>query len=127
MVKDSRSPSSPSSTATPRNLPDGKAQYGISAAADRVGTGVQNLRAYESRGLVEPERTDGGTRRYSEQDIARLQRITNLLDEGLNLAGVGRVLDLEAQVDDLRDENAALLGEQARRARRGRPRSPGSA
>ena len=76
--------------------------YGISVAAELVGTGVQNLRAYESRGLVEPERTSGGTRRYSENDVARLRRITELLAGGLNLAGVALVLELEADVELLR-------------------------
>ncbi len=87
-----------------------RAVYAISVAAELVGTGVQNLRLYESRGLVEPRRTDGGTRRYSENDVARLRRITELLAEGLNLAGVALVLDLE-------HDNARLrrrLGEQAR-------------
>ena len=71
--------------------------YGISVAAELVGMGVQNLRAYEARGLLEPERTDGGTRRYSADDLERLRRIGDLLDAGLNLAGISMVLDLEAQ------------------------------
>lgn len=70
--------------------------YAISVAADLVGTNVQNLRVYERRGLVEPDRTEGGTRLYSDADIARLQRIAALLDAGLNLAGIAMVLDLEA-------------------------------
>ena len=76
--------------------------YGISTAAELVGMGVQNLRLYESRGLLEPDRTDGGTRRYSANDLDRLRRISELLDAGLNLAGIGMVLDLEAQVVRLR-------------------------
>ena len=72
--------------------------YGISVTADLVGTGVQNLRLYERRGLLEPSRTDGGTRLYSRNDVTRLGRITELLDAGLNLAGVAMVLDLQ---DDL--------------------------
>ena len=76
--------------------------YGISVAADLVGTGVQNLRVYERRGLVEPARTDGGTRLYSDQDIERLRRIALLLGEGLNLAGIAMVLDLEADNARLR-------------------------
>ena len=68
--------------------------YGISVAAELVGMGVQNLRAYEARGLLEPERTDGGTRRYSADDLERLRRIGDLLDAGLNLAGIRMVLDL---------------------------------
>lgn len=70
--------------------------YGISVAADLVGTGIQNLRAYERRGLVTPDRTTGGTRLYSEEDLVRLRRITELLTAGLNLSGVEMVLDLEA-------------------------------
>ena len=69
--------------------------YGISVAAELVGMGVQNLRAYEARGLLVPERTDGGTRRYSADDLDRLRRIGDLLDSGLNLAGISMVLDLE--------------------------------
>ena len=78
--------------------------YGISVAADLVGTGVQNLRAYEKKGLLVPDRTEGGTRLYSENDLARLVRIGELLAGGLNLAGVAMVLDLEADNARLRDE-----------------------
>jgi len=81
-----------------------RALFAISVAADLVGTGVQNLRAYERRGLVEPQRTPGGTRLYSSEDIGRLRRITELLALGHNLTGVGTVLDLEA-------ENARLHAE----------------
>ncbi len=76
--------------------------YGISVAAELVGMGVQNLRAYEARGLVEPGRTDGGTRRYSADDLDRLRRIGDLLNAGLNLAGISMVLDLETQNSELR-------------------------
>jgi DNA-binding transcriptional MerR regulator len=69
--------------------------YGISVAADLVGVGQQTLRLYERKGLVEPERTEGGTRRYSENDVERLRRIGELVDDGLNLAGVDKVLQLE--------------------------------
>lgn len=78
--------------------------YGISVAAELVGMGVQNLRAYEARGLLEPERTDGGTRRYSAEDLERLRRIGDLLDAGLNLAGISMVLDLESENSELRAE-----------------------
>jgi MerR family transcriptional regulator/heat shock protein HspR len=85
--------------------PDGaRGVYGISVAAELVGMGVQNLRLYEARGLLEPDRTDGGTRRYSADDLDRLRRIGDLLKAGLNLAGIDMVLDLEAQ-------NAALRAE----------------
>ena len=79
--------------------------YGISVAAELVGMGVQNLRAYEARGLIEPGRTDGGTRRYSADDLDRLRRIGDLLDAGLNLAGISMVLDLETQNSELGAEN----------------------
>ena len=82
--------------------------YGISVAADLVGMGVQNLRLYEARGLLQPARTDGGTRRYSADDLDRLRRIAQLLDAGINLAGIGMVLDLEAQNTQLEDQNTQL-------------------
>ena len=78
--------------------------FGISVVAELVGTGVQNLRAYERRGLVEPSRTAGGTRLYSEADVSRLRRIAELLAGGLNLAGIAMVLDLEADNARLRAE-----------------------
>ncbi len=76
--------------------------YGISVAAELVGIGVQNLRAYEARGLLEPERTEGGTRRYSAEDLDRLRRIGDLLEAGLNLAGIAMVLDLQDENTQLR-------------------------
>ena len=76
--------------------------YGISVAAELVGMGTQALRMYESRGLVQPQRTEGGTRRYSANDLQRLQRIGELLAGGLNLAGVSMVLQLEAENARLR-------------------------
>jgi MerR family transcriptional regulator, heat shock protein HspR len=76
--------------------------YGISTAAELVGTGVQNLRLYETRGLLEPARTAGGTRRYSADDLVRLRRISELLAAGLNLAGIAMVLPLEDENHQLR-------------------------
>jgi MerR family transcriptional regulator, heat shock protein HspR len=81
--------------------------FGISVAADLVGTGVQNLRAYEKAGLVDPRRTPGGTRLYSMADIERLRQITALLEEGLNLAGIAKVLRLEADNARLRRQISA--------------------
>lgn len=78
--------------------------YSISVAARLVGTGVQNLRAYERAGLLEPSRTSGGTRLYSQDDIDRLRRIDALLRAGLNLAGIAMVLSLEREVAGLRDQ-----------------------
>jgi MerR family transcriptional regulator, heat shock protein HspR len=86
---------------------DDRGVYGISVAAELVGVGVQNLRLYESRGLLEPARTRGGTRRYSAGDLRRLHRIKELLAAGLNLAGIGMVLELERENTQLRDENDA--------------------
>ena len=83
--------------------PSSHALYAISVAAELTGAGVQNLRVYERRGLVEPTRTEGGTRRYSEDDLDRVRRVLVLLDAGLNLAGIALVLDLE-------DDNARLRG-----------------
>jgi MerR family transcriptional regulator/heat shock protein HspR len=83
--------------------------FGISVAAELVGTGVQNLRAYERAGLLEPRRTPGGTRLYSSDDIERLRRIAALLDAGLNLSGVAMVLDLELENTLLRQEVADHL------------------
>lgn len=76
--------------------------FGISVAAELTGTAVQNLRVYERHGLVSPDRTDGGTRRYSQADVDRLVRVRELLDEGLNLAGITRVLQLEDELARLR-------------------------
>ncbi|MFQ6171621.1 MerR family transcriptional regulator [Oryzobacter sp. R7] len=90
------------------SAPSAQGVYGISVAAGMVGTGVQNLRAYEARGLVTPDRTPGGTRLYSADDVERLQRITGLLDDGLNLAGISMVLELEDANTVLREENSAL-------------------
>lgn len=78
--------------------------YAISVAADMVSMQIQNLRVYERRGLVEPDRTAGGTRLYSTADVERLHRIRDLLAEGLNLAGIAKVLTLEGQVERLRAE-----------------------
>ena len=78
-----------------------RAVYVISVAAELSGMHPQTLRIYERKGLVEPERTGGGSRRYSDADIALLSRIQQLTNGGLNLAGVKRVLDLEARVADL--------------------------
>jgi len=75
--------------------------YGISIAAELSGIPVQSLRLYERYGLLTPARSDGGTRRYSADDLARLHRISALVDVGVNLAGIARILSLE-------DDNATL-------------------
>ncbi len=80
------------------------AVYVISVAAELAGVHPQTLRIYERKGLLEPARTSGGSRRYSEDDLRRLARIAELTEQGLNLAGVKRVLALEAEVERLQDE-----------------------
>ncbi len=82
--------------------------FAISVAARMASMEIQNLRVYERRGLVDPDRTPGGTRLYSEADVARLVRIGELLAEGLNLAGIARVLELERMVSRLRAQNSRL-------------------
>jgi MerR family transcriptional regulator/heat shock protein HspR len=89
--------------------------YGISVAAELSGIPVQSLRLYERYGLVTPARSDGGTRRYSADDLARLRRISALVDAGVNLAGIAHILGLEdhnavlsAANTDLRSTNRTL-------------------
>ena len=84
------------------------AVFAISVAADLLSMQVQNLRVYERHGLVEPARTSGGTRLYSQDDLDRLARIRDLLAEGLNIAGITRVLALEDEVERLEARVAAL-------------------
>ena len=81
-----------------------RALFGISVAAELTGVNAQMLRTYEAKGLLEPHRTDGGTRRYSQGDLTRVSRISSLLDDGLNLAGIAQVLALEAETRRLRDK-----------------------
>jgi MerR family transcriptional regulator, heat shock protein HspR len=78
--------------------------YGISVAAELVGSAPQNLRLYETRGLIDPARSQGGTRRYSDDDLVRLREIGRLLDEGLNLAGIAAVLALQAVNQELQTQ-----------------------
>ncbi len=81
--------------------------FAISVAAEMVSMEIQNLRVYERRGLVAPERSPGGNRLYSQADIERLRRVRELLADGLNLAGIRRVLELEDEVRRLRARVAA--------------------
>lgn len=90
-------------TLSPQPDPD-RGVYGITVAAELVGSGPQNLRQYEARGLLSPERTPGGTRRYSENDLQRLRDIGSLLDAGLNLAGIEMVLALRTANSQLKAE-----------------------
>ena len=86
------------------------AVYGITVAAELSGAPTQSLRLWERHGLLTPARTDGGTRRYSADDVARIGRILTLVAAGVNIAGIGRILELE-------DDNSALRGAADRRAR----------
>ncbi|MHB1138408.1 MAG: heat shock protein transcriptional repressor HspR [Microthrixaceae bacterium] len=85
-----------------------QAVYVISVAAELAGVHPQTLRIYERKGLLEPGRTQGGSRRYSDADIALLHRIQDLTNEGLNLAGVKKVLELEYQLERSRAEAEEL-------------------
>ena len=89
-----------------RPLQSTRALYVISVAAELAGVHPQTLRIYERKGLLDPARTGGGSRRYSDRDIEQLRRISELTDAGLNLAGVKAVMELEAEVDRLRAELA---------------------
>jgi MerR family transcriptional regulator/heat shock protein HspR len=94
-----------------------RALYIISVAAELAGVHAQTLRIYERKGLIEPQRTRGGSRRYSERDIALLRRIQELTNDGVSLVGVRRILELEDELERsearVRDLDAAL--EEARR------------
>ncbi len=87
-----------------RAIARNRAVYVISVAAELGGVHTQTLRIYERKGLLDPARTVGGSRRYSEHDIAVLRRIQDLTNAGLNLEGVRRVMQLEAEVHRLREE-----------------------
>src|SRR3954453_3503439 len=92
-----------------------RAVYVISVAAELAGVHPQTLRIYERKGLVDPARTGGGSRRYSDDDIAHLRRIQDLTNEGLNLEGVRQVLALEARIEQLQaqlDEARSLANDQ---------------
>src|SRR5688500_8434548 len=102
-----------------------RAVYVISVAAELAGVHPQTLRIYERKGLVDPARTAGGSRRYSDDDIAQLRRIQELTTEGLNLAGVQKVLELEQdlaevrqQLDDARRQAAKAVDDAHRQHRR---------
>jgi MerR family transcriptional regulator, heat shock protein HspR len=82
--------------------------YGISVTSELSGVGPQTLRLYERRGLLTPSRTDGGTRRYSDEDLERLRRITDLVDRGVNLAGIAHILDLETRNSQLESDYTQL-------------------
>ena len=87
------------------------AVYVISVFAEIAGVHPQTLRNYERSGLLRPQRTSGGSRRFSDADLAALRRIQELTNDGVNLEGVKRIMALEAEVAQLRDEVAALNDE----------------
>ena len=82
--------------------------YGISVASELSGVGPQTLRLYERRGLLTPSRTGAGTRRYSDDDLQRLKRITELVEQGVNLAGITHILDLETKNSQLESDYTQL-------------------
>lgn len=90
-----------------------RAVYVISVAAELAGVHPQTLRIYERKGLVDPARTGGGSRRYSERDLERLRRIQDLTNRGVNLEGVRRVMELEDEVIRLRRDLARAQEEAA--------------
>ncbi len=89
----------------------GRSLYVISVAAELAGVHPQTLRIYERRGLLDPARTGGGSRRYSQRDIDRLRRIHELTEAGLNLAGVKAVMELEDEVARLRRQLSEVVAE----------------
>jgi MerR family transcriptional regulator/heat shock protein HspR len=93
-----------------------RALYIISVAAELAGVHPQTLRIYERKGLIEPSRTEGRSRRYSDRDIALLQRIQELTNEGVSLAGVRKILELELELDELKARVGELQDELTRAA-----------
>lgn len=88
--------------------PSDRPLYSISVAAELVGLPVPTLRLYEEKGLVTPDRTEGGTRRYSDADLARIARVSELVESGVTLAAVAMVLDLQDDNADLSSRNRGL-------------------
>jgi MerR family transcriptional regulator/heat shock protein HspR len=91
--------------------PRSRAVYVISVAAELAGVHPQTLRVYERKGLLDPSRTEGGSRRFSEQDLDRLRHIQSLTNAGVNLEGVRRVMELQSEVARLRQELVATRAE----------------
>lgn len=102
----------------PEEGAEGRGVYIISVAAELVGVHPQTLRIYERRGLLSPSRTSGNTRRYSERDIRRLQMIQRLTQDGVSLAGVHMILDMETQLEDMRRRMREMRTEMERMRRR---------
>lgn len=110
-MNDADRPQSPPNTGPAAAVPaSDHAVYGITVAAELSGAPTQSLRLWERHGLLAPARTDGGTRRYSADDVARIERIVALVASGVNIAGISRILELE-------DDNVALRRAADRRGR----------
>src|SRR5438045_3873101 len=108
------------------SLPSDRALYIISVAAELAGVHPQTLRIYERKGLLNPARTSGNTRRYSDRDIARLRAIQKLTqEEGVNLAGVRMIVELEHELERMRDRMQRMARElEATRRRSQEEREP---
>jgi MerR family transcriptional regulator/heat shock protein HspR len=112
MADDDADPTERAAEDTPTpSRPTQRAVFVISVAAELAGMHPQTLRIYERRGLIDPYRTPGGTRRYSQDDIDRLALIQELTEQGLNLAGVQKVMDLQHQIARLEGKVEALREE----------------
>jgi len=103
------------------DLGDDRALLSISVTSELTNVNPQMLRHYEQKGLLAPYRTEGGTRRYSSQDLDRIREITTLLAAGLNLAGIEQVLQLRSEKHRLQAE-LDRLHDQSRRSPQGQPR-----
>ena len=103
-----------------------KPVYMISVAAELAGVHPQTLRAYEQKGLLTPQRTRGGTRMYSQADLDHLALISELTEEGINLAGVMRILDLQRRLDDVENQLDNMHRRYQRLAHRMTEIDPGS-
>lgn len=95
--------------------PNNRGVFSISVVEELTGVSQQNLRAFEARGLVTPTRTRGGTRRYSQDDVDRINEISALLETGVNHEGALQVLELRAEADSLRRQIKDLSGKDAAR------------
>lgn len=107
-MSDYYSNSESNSESTPEPPPSSRGVYGISVAAELSGIPVQSLRLYERHGLLSPTRSDGGTRRYSADDLARLRRVTALVESGVNLSAIARIIELEDHNASLSESNTGL-------------------
>ncbi len=98
-------------TPPPRPPRSGLGVYGIAVASELSGVVAPTLRLYEQHGLLSPTRSEGGTRRYSDDDLHRVHRITELTDAGINLAGIAHILKLQSDNAQLATDNAQLRAE----------------